>query len=365
MIASSATPEKRARAKVLERFLVGFDGTSLPPETAALVRSGLSGVALYRRNFTSPAGLRALTDSIRRAAGGPLLIGIDQEGGTRFALPSPFTAWPSPAELGRLGDATLVEEVANGIAAELYAVGVNTNFAPMLDLHVNPESPVTKDRSFGCSPAEVARLGAAFLRGLAAGGVLGCAKHFPGHGDTVLDPHLDLPSFDGTRESLQQEAFVPFAAAIESGVSMIMTAHILLPRIDPDRPASISPSVLEHLLRRELQFDGVILADDLGMGALARRYRCGDSAVRTLEAGTDIAMLCHDASLVPEAINAVNAALEAGRFEAEKWAAARARIARLRERVSTAETAIPPLEIIGCPAHVQLARRVRLALESS
>ena len=122
---------------------------------------------------------------------------------------------------------------------------------------------------------------------------------FPGHGDTTLDPHLDLPVFDGTRERLQREELVPFAAAIEANAPMIMTAHILLPQIDPDLPTSISPTVLEGMLRRDLRFGGVILADDLGMGALARRYGCGESAVMALQAGTDVAMLCHDSSVVP------------------------------------------------------------------
>jgi beta-N-acetylhexosaminidase len=353
---------------VLERLLLGFHGDTVPQEIEALLRAGLSGIALYPRNFSSPAELRALSDALRRAAAAPLLIGIDQEGGTRFSLPPPFTAWPSPAELGRLGNAALVEEVARAIAAELRAVGVNTDFAPMLDLAVNPESPVTKGRSFGRAPAEVARLGAAFLRGLAAGGVLACAKHFPGHGDTMLDPHLDLPSFDGTRQRLQQEELVPFAAAIAANVPMIMTAHILLPKIDPNLPASLSAAVLEGMLRRDLKFDGVILADDLGMGALARRYGCGDSAVMTLDAGTDIAMLCHNASVVPAAIKAVTAELESGRFDAARWAASRARIAKLREKISAAETPPPPLSIIGCRAHLSLAQDIRdrlAALETS
>lgn len=352
-------------AEVLERLLLGFHGTTVPSEIAALLHDGLAGVAIYPRNFTSPAELRALTDSLQRAAGAPLLIGIDQEGGTRFALPLPFTVWPSPAELGRLGDAALVEEVARAIAIELRAVGVNTDFAPMLDLAVNPESPVTKDRSFGRAPAEVARLGAAFLRGLAAEGVLGCAKHFPGHGDTTMDPHLDLPTFDGTRARLRQEELVPFAAAVEAGAPMIMTAHILLPQIDARLPASLSPGVLEGMLRRDLRFEGVILADDLGMGALSRRYGCGDSAVMTLEAGTDIAMLCHDTSVAPGVIEAVAAALGKGRFDAGKWAASRARIAKLREKIATAKRPAPPLEVVGCPAHVHLAQKVRARLSGS
>jgi beta-N-acetylhexosaminidase len=353
------TGEKTTRAEVLERLLLGFHGTAVPKEIAALLGGGLSGVAIYPRNFTSPAELLALTDELRRAAAGPILIGIDQEGGTQFSLPPPFTAWPSPAQLGRLGDAKLVEEVARAIAVELRAVGVNADFAPMLDLAVNPESPVTKGRSFGRMPGEVARLGAAFLRGLAAEGVLGCAKHFPGHGDTTLDPHLDLPIFDGTRARLQQEELVPFAAAIEANAPMIMTAHILLPKIDSDLPASISPAVLDGILRNDLKFIGVILADDLGMGALAQRYSCGDSAVMTLQAGTDIAMLCHDTSVVRGTIDAVTAALENVRFDAEKWAASRMRVAVLRETIRAAEKSAPPLSIIGCRAHQMLAQSVR------
>ena len=346
----------------MERLVLGFHGTTVPDEFAALLAAGLSGVALYPRNFSTPAGLRALTDSLRRASAAPLLIGIDQEGGTRFAPPPPFTVWPSPAELGRLGDAAIVEQVARAIAVELRAVGVNTDFAPMLDLAVNPASRVTADRSFGRAPGEVARLGAAFLRGLAAEGVLGCAKHFPGHGDTIMDPHFDLPCFDGTRERLGQQELVPFAAAIEAGAPLVMTAHILLPQIDPDRPASVSPAVLGGLLRRDLRFEGVILADDLGMGALVRRYGCGDSAVMTFDAGSDMAMLCHDSSAVPGVIDAVAAALDGGRFNLAQWAASRSRVASLREKISAAERPAPPLEIIGCPQHLALAQEIRARL---
>jgi beta-N-acetylhexosaminidase len=141
-----------------------------------------------------------------------------------------------------------------------------------------------------------------------------------------------------------------------------MTAHILLPNIDPNLPASLSPAVLEGMLRRDLRYEGIVLADDLGMGALARRYGCGESAVMTLAAGSDIAMLCHDDSAVPGAIKAVAAALDAGRFDFGKWAASRARIARLRETIRVAERPAPPLEIVGCRAHLHLAEKIRARL---
>lgn len=349
------------RDSVLARFMLGFDGDSLPGELAEYLARGLAGVVLYRRNFTNAEGLRGLTMAIQQAAGRSVLIGIDQEGGTRFALGEPFTAWPSAAELGRLGDAESVEQVAHAMAEELRAVGCNLNFAPMLDLHVNPESPVTKDRSFGSDPHLVAKLGAAFDRGLRSGGVLSCAKHFPGHGDAAVDPHLDLPVFTGTMERLISTELVPFAAAVASGVPLVMTAHILLPQIDAENPASLSRMMLDGVLRRRLRFGGVILADDLGMGAIAKRYGPGEAAVKTLRAGTDIAMLCHDWSAVAPAIRAVRSAREEGRFAPDEWHASIERIERACVQ-AVASGPGPSIEILGHRESRQLAAGIRARL---
>ena len=343
---------------VLARFMLGFDGDSLPGELADYLARGLAGVVLYQRNFTSAQELRELTMAIRQAAGRPVLIGIDQEGGTRFALREPFTVWPSAAELGRLGELESVEQVSRAMAAELRAVGCNLNFAPMLDLHVNSESPVTKDRSFGSDPNVVARMGVAFDRGLRAGGVLSCAKHFPGHGDAAVDPHLDLPVFTGEMERLESAELVPFAAAVAAGVPLVMTAHILLPQIDPEYPASLSRTMLEGVLRRRLRFNGVILADDLGMGAIAKRYGPGEAAVETLLAGTDVAMLCHDWSAVAPAIAAVRRARQEGRFNEEEW---RASLDRVEHACVQAEGPGPgpSIDILGCQENQRMAEGIR------
>ena len=356
-----ARRETQIRDSVLARFMLGFDGESLSAELSDYLARGLAGVVLYPRNFHNVKHLRDLTAEIRRAAGRPVLIGIDQEGGTRFALQEPFTPWPSAAELGRAGDFELVEQVARAIAMELRAAGCNVNFAPMLDLHVNPESPVTTDRSFGTDPYRVAKMGVAFDRGLRAGRVLSCAKHFPGHGDALVDPHLDLPVFTGTMERLESAELVPFAAAIAAGVPLVMTAHILLPRIDLERPASLSRTMLDGVLRRHMGFRGVILADDLGMGAIAQRYGPGEAAVESLRAGTDIAMLCHDWRAVAPAIAAVERAYDEGRFGETGWRASLERI----ERVSAlAELPGPelPLDILGCDEYRALAAEVRARL---
>jgi len=353
--------ETRSRDSVLARFLLGFEGESLSAELAEYLERGLAGVVLYKRNFRSVKGLRKLTAEIRRAAGRAVLIGIDQEGGTRFALEEPFTAWPSAAELGRAHDIAYTEHVARAMAVELRVTGCNLNFAPMLDLHVSPESPVTKDRSFGADPSLVAKMGVAFEHGLRAGRVLSCAKHFPGHGDAVVDPHHDLPVFNGTMERLESSELIPFAAVIAAGVPMIMTAHILLPRIDLQRPASLSRTMLDGVLRRSMGFKGVILADDLGMGAIARRYGPGDAAIETLRAGTDIAMLCHDWQAVAPAIAVVREAQEAGRFDAAEWQAS---LKRIEHACNLADLPVPEagLEVLACEEFRALAAAIRARL---
>jgi len=342
--------------------MLGFDGDTLPAELAGYLERGLAGVVLYKRNFHSVEGLRELAAKIRRAAQRPVLIGIDQEGGTRFALPEPFTAWPSAAELGRAHDIGLTEQVARAMAVELRVAGCNLNFAPMLDLNVNPESPVTKDRSFGADPRLVAKMGVAFDRGLRAGRVLSCAKHFPGHGDTLVDPHHDLPVFSGTMERLESAELVPFAAAVAAGVPVVMTAHILLPKIDAEQPASLSRTMLDGVLRRRMGFRGIILADDLGMGAIAKRYGPGEAAIETLRAGTDIAMLCHDWQAVAPAIEAVRRAHEAGGFDAAEWQASLERIDRA---CALAELPVPEasLDILACEEFRALAALIRARLE--
>ncbi|HTC61927.1 MAG TPA: beta-N-acetylhexosaminidase [Candidatus Saccharimonadales bacterium] len=359
---TNAQPKTNPRDSVLARFMLGFPGHSLPGELREYLAQGLAGVVIYKRNFASVEHLLDLTAAIREAAGRPVLIGIDQEGGTRFAFESPFTRWPSATELGQLGDAEAAEKIAHAMALEIRAAGCNLDFAPMLDLHVNPESPVTQDRSFGTDPDLVARMGAAFDRGLRRGGVLSCAKHFPGHGDAAIDPHLELPIFAGTMARLESTELVPFAAAVASGTELIMTAHILLPQIDADNPASLSRLMLDQVLRRGMKFNGIILADDLGMGAIAKRYGPGDAAIKAIHSGTDIAMLCHDWTEVAPAIDSVRNAYKEGQLDEIDWQASLKRIERICNLAETVRER-PSIEVIGSEENQRLSERVRSRLQ--
>ncbi|HEV8383730.1 MAG TPA: beta-N-acetylhexosaminidase [Candidatus Acidoferrales bacterium] len=355
-----AQPNARSLGTAHERFLVGFEGTSLPDELRAMLAKGLAGVVLYRRNWESIEGLRALTQEIRAAAGRPLLIGMDAEPGGAFALPEPFTPWPTAAKLGALNDPMLVQRVAHAIGTELRSVGVNLDFSPMLDLHAHADSPVTKDRSFGANPARVGAMGAAFIRGLRDAGVMACAKHYPGHGDALLDPHQHLPVFRGTERRLETMEFVPFDAAIQEGVQLIMTAHILLPEIEPKRPASLSRKMIEHTLRERMGFGGAVLADDLGMGAIRERFGVREAAVEAVRAGSDILMLCHDWSEVAPAIEAV-AVLGSHAHNLAAWRASHERIEWIRDALNVAEkeTAAKGLDVIGCARHRALSEQIR------
>jgi beta-N-acetylhexosaminidase len=348
-------------AEVLEKLIVGFHGRELSGELRDLLAQGLGGVVLFPRNFSGPAELRALTDEIRSAAGPWALIGIDQEGGTQFSLPEPFTQWVSPEDLGKLDNEELVEMQAAALARELRSVGCNLDFAPMLDLHVHPDSPVTRLRSFGSDPQRVSRLGMAFAGALAEEGVLACAKHFPGHGDATIDPHLDSAVFRGDLKRLKSAELVPFQALISAKVPMIMTAHIFLPEIDAELPASLSRKVLRGILRGA-EFDGVILADDLAMGAIANSWAPAESAVVTFQAGSDMALLCHDWKLVKPVLERLSLARDRGEFDDAEWQSSHKRITRLRQKLESTYQTPPALEVVGCKQHWAIVEEIRSQL---
>ena len=282
-------------------LFVGFPGTRVPPELAVRIREGrVGGVVLFRRNVESPEQVRALTRELHELApaDAPLTICIDQEGGRVQRLRDPWTEWPAMRALGpRSVDDT--KAFARCLALELLDAGFDLDFAPVVDVDSNPDNPVIGDRSFARDAATVAAHGAAFIRAMQGAGLAACAKHFPGHGDTDLDSHLALPRLDLDLERLHRVELPPFRAAIAADVASVMTAHVLFPKLDRERPATLSPEVM-GMLREELGYDGLVLSDDIEMRAVADHFSVEDRSLGALRAGVDVILACSQADLREE-----------------------------------------------------------------
>ncbi|MBI3201925.1 MAG: beta-N-acetylhexosaminidase [Myxococcales bacterium] len=285
-------------------LVVGFSGTSLPPTLETALRQGrMGGIIVFKRNLPSLEIAHAINRATQGAAPAelPPFIAVDQEGGRVGRLPPPFVKLPPMRQLGALGDLGLLERVGRLLGTELRRLGYNLDFAPVLDVDSNPDNPVIGDRAFSADPAEVSRLASATLEGIQAAGVMACGKHFPGHGDTHLDSHLDLPFVRHPEARLRAVELPPFRAAVQRGVATLMTAHVVYDGLDPDRPATLSPRISTELLRGELGFAGVLFSDDLEMRALADRMSVEESSVAAIRAGCDALLVCSDLALADRA----------------------------------------------------------------
>ncbi|EYF03669.1 beta-N-acetylhexosaminidase [Chondromyces apiculatus] len=303
----------------------------------ALSRGYLGGAILFRRNLpdlpTASRTCRALAAA--QPGGVPPFIGLDQEGGRVARLPVPFLKLPPARALGLTGDVALIRRAARAVADELRALGVNVNFAPVLDVDSNPQNPVIGDRSFARDPGWASAAAVAFLEGQQEGGVLACGKHFPGHGDTDTDSHLALPRIPHDRPRLDAVELPPFRAAASAKVASMMTAHVVVESLDPGVPATLSRVICTDLLRGEVGFEGVLFSDDLEMAAVAALHPVEESATRAIAAGCDVVLVCSDEDAQARA----HAALVA---RAERDEAFRARCAEAASRCLSARRRCPP-----------------------
>jgi len=281
-------------------LLVGFAGTEISAELRELLARGVLGVVLFGRNVEDPAQVARLCAELKRAAGRPLLVAVDQEGGSVRRLRAGFTNVPSMRALGHTRDPALAHQVGRLLGRELRAVGIDLNLAPVLDVDTNPQNPVIGARAFASDPEWVGALGVALGRGLEWEGVGACAKHFPGHGDTVVDSHRALPRLSHDLARLSSVELVPFRAWVHAGFGAIMTAHILFDAIDAERPATLSEPVLQGLLRARLGYEGAILSDDIEMRAIAEREGRGRGAALAVRAGVDVVLACSAADVSGE-----------------------------------------------------------------
>ncbi|MFD9466073.1 glycoside hydrolase family 3 protein [Streptomyces sp. NPDC060027] len=317
----------------------GFTGTTAPDWLLRRLGEGLASVGLFGRNIASPDQLAALTAQLR-AERDDVLVAIDEEGGdvTRLEVRT-GSSFPGNHALGAVDDVSLTEDVARELGRRLAACGVNLNWAPSADVNSNPSNPVIGVRSFGADTDLVARHTAAYVTGLQAAGVAACTKHFPGHGDTAVDSHHALPRIDADLSVLQSREFVPFRAAIAAGSRAVMSAHILVPALDPDRPATLSRRILTGLLREELGYDGLIVTDGMEMQAISATYGIERGSVLAIAAGADAICVgggLADDDTVRRLRDALVSAVRAGELSEERLADAANRVRALAEWTAAA-----------------------------
>jgi beta-N-acetylhexosaminidase len=344
------------------QLLIGsLPGKTVTPEMRSLAREfSLGGIIFFARNIEAPEQVAELSHDVQGLASAlPLWVSVDQEGGRVARLKAPFTVWPPMATLGRSGDEALARRFAKALATELRAVGITLDYAPVLDIHTNPKNPIIGDRALAEDADSVARLGAAIIEALQSNGVAACGKHFPGHGDTSVDSHLDLPLIEHPPDRIRRVELVPFREAIKAGVAFIMTAHVLVPSLDEEKPATLSRRVVQGMLRDELGFPGVILSDDLEMKAIAKTYAVPDAAVQAIAAGCDGLLVCSgDVNVQAATLEALVRAVEQDVIPYKRLEDALKRNRVAKERFLAAPVAMNQRaqlrHVLGCDEHQRI-----------
>ena len=359
----------RLRRQVGQLIVSGFLGTSVPVELRALAREfGLGGAILFARNIEAPLQVAEIAYDVRQLADEvPPWVSIDQEGGRVQRLRTPCTEWPPLSTLGRSGDSRLTERFARALARELRVVGITLDYAPVLDVDSNPTNPVIGDRAISDDPERAATLGSVIIRTLQSEGIAACGKHFPGHGDASVDSHQDLPVVSHDLARLRGVEFVPFRAAIAADVAAIMVAHVSYLELDEEMLATLSSRVVTGVLRRELGFNGLIVTDDMDMGAIANYYDAVDASVKAVAAGCDMLLLCGaDPAGQVEIIEGLIHALEEGSLPEQRVEDALSRQRYAKERFAVADWRPPTIrelqQCLGCPEHQEIAEAMRREL---
>lgn len=362
-----ATKSESLQQLVGQLFLVGFDGLSVPAEFRKhALKYGLGGVIYFKRNVQSPAQLAELANQLqfdcRTPDMPPYIISIDHEGGKVNRLVKPFTKFPGIDALGEINSPKLGFAFGAAMAKELKAVGINLNYAPVVDVLTNPSNPVMAGRCFSGDPEQVAKLGSAVSRGIQKMGVMACAKHFPGHGDTTEDSHFKLPRVDRALTDLEKAELVPFRRVTRSRVESVMTAHVINASLDPELPATLSSRTIEGLLRNDLRYNRLVISDDMEMKAISDHYGAEEAAVKAIQAGCDILIYRGEAGFPVKEVEAVIAAVEKGAITRKRLDESLARVQAAKRTYCTVTAKLDPATCtkdIGLPAHQELADAIQ------
>lgn len=352
--------EMTVKAQIGQRVMAGFEGTTVPESIRALVREWKVGnFILFSRNIASKeqtsalcAELQALT---QQETGHPALIAIDQEGGTVSRLRDDCAIVPGAMAIAATGQVQNAYEAGLITGEELRAMGINFDLAPVMDVNANPQNPVIGVRSYGDSPEQVAQYGVAMMRGLQDAGVLACAKHFPGHGDTNIDSHLALPCVDKSLSEMEAYELRPFRAIVQAGIAAIMTTHILFPQLEQEKvPATMSRKIITGLLREQMGFDGLVVSDCMMMEAIHTYYGTVNGMLAAAKAGVDMLIVSHDPALARQGCEALAKLIENNDLVKKENERSVARVLRCKATVQRKKNC--DLDIVGCSAHRSAVR---------
>ncbi len=348
--------------------LIGISGHTLTAdEKKFIVENNISGVVLFSRNVAEPEQIYDLCQEIQSlrinmADKAPLFIGIDMEGGRVHRLKSPFTQWPPLKTIGDLDSPTAAYHFSHQMGLELMSVGINLDFAPCVDVFTNSANTVIGDRAVSHDPFMVEKMASALVRGYLKSGIFSCAKHFPGHGHTIIDSHEELPIETADLKRLHDVELVPFKKAFRSKVDMVMTGHISFPSIDSEWPVTLSEIFLKKMIKAEFKYRGLIITDDLDMKAMAKHYNKSEIPIRSFEAGADLLLYCNEPESPPVAIESVSSAISQGRLNKNEIEQTHQKVIEAKKNkigMINKLTLKQSLEIIGHKNHLYLADCLR------
>ncbi len=330
------------KEKIGQMMMIGLDGDTVNKQTVNMLEDyHVGGFIISSYNVGNSEQLYNLITELKSLNKKnhtiPLFLSIDEEGGRVSRLPNELINFPSNQIIAEKGDKELAYEIGTILAEKVDYFGLNMNFAPVLDINSNPRNPVIGDRSFGSNPEIVSTLGVQTMKGIQDTGIIPVVKHFPGHGDTFIDSHRGLPVITHDMERLETFELVPFKEAIEQNTDVIMTAHILLSEIDKKNPSSLSNKIITKILREQLQFQGVVITDDLTMGAIVANYEIGEAAVKAILAGNDIILVAHHAEKRKAAVEALLSAVEDGTISEDRINDSVYRILELKKKYSLSD----------------------------
>lgn len=337
--------------KIGQMVISGVDGYTNDEHSSDLINKyHVGGFIILGQNVKNTSQLLSLMNSLKQTdlkSGNkiPLFLGVDQEGGRIDRMPTDFEKFPTNKAIGQINSTVFSNSVGKALGQEVKAFGFNLDFAPVLDVNSNPKNPVIGDRAFGSNPQIVAKLGVETMIGIRSEKVIPVVKHFPGHGDTSVDSHTGLPIVNNDLKRLKSFELIPFSDAIKNNADMVMVAHILFPKIDSKYPATMSRTIITDILRNNLKYDGVVITDDMTMGAIANNYNIGEAAVRSINAGSDIILVCHDFNKEVQVINALKAAVQNGSLSEETVNKSVYRILKLKQKYAISDKGVQNVDV--------------------